>query len=593
VSWQIVVTLALLAAAVVLFASERLRVDLVALLMMTTLMVLGIVSPEDGLAGFANPATVTVASMFVLSAGLLRTGALDRLGDLFTVLAKRHLLLAVAAIMAVIAPLSAFINNTAAVAIFLPVVLAVSRDSGVSASKLLIPLSFASMLGGVCTLIGTSTNVLVSSIAAAHGEEPFGMFEMAPLGLVFLAVGSLYLLTVGVRLLPARRTAAADLTESFGMGDYLTEIELTAEAESVGHGLADSPLVRDLDLDVLQVVRDGRSLGLPTGDTVLAAGDLLRVRCDADCVRALGERPGVGLRPRRKWTDRVLEGEELVLVEAVVLPNTRLDGGTLAGTRFRNVFGATVLALRHRDRLIHEAMSRQRLAAGDTLLLELPRQRLAQVRALPDLAVISEAAQRPLRRRRTLAAVAILAAVVATAASGLLPVAVAAAAGAVLMVLARVLSLEEAYEAMDWKVVFLLAGVLALGAALETTGAASLLSDGLLRTAGGLGAMAVVAAFYLLTSLLTETMSNNATAAVLAPVALVTADTLGVDPRPLLMAVTFAASASFMTPVGYQTNLLVYGPGQYRFADFLRVGTPLNLVFWVLATLLIPRFWPL
>jgi len=592
-SWEIVVTLGLLLTAVVLFASERLRVDLVALAVMAALMVLGIVSPRDGLAGFSNPATVTVASMFVLSAGLLRTGALDRLGDLFTFLARRHLLLAVAAIMGIIAPLSAFINNTAAVAIFLPVVLATSRASGVSASKLLIPLSFASMFGGVCTLIGSSTNVLVSSIAADHGQEPFGMFELAPLGLVMFAVGALYMLTVGVRLLPARRTAEADLTETFGMGDYLTEVELTADAESVGQPLTASPLLRDLDLDVLQVERGGSSLGLPTGDTVLAAGDLLRVRCDAECVRDLGQRPGVVLRPRRKWSDRLLERDEMVLVEAVVLPNTRLDGGTLAGSRFRNVFGATVLALRHRDRLVHEAMSRLRLAAGDSLLLELPRQRLAQLRALPDLAVISETATRELRRGRTLLAVGILAAVVASAATGLLPVAVAAAAGAVLMVLTRVLSLEAAYEAMDWKVIFLLAGVLALGAALEGTGAASLLSDGLLKAAGGLGAMAVVAAFYLLTSLLTETMSNNATAAVLAPVALVTADTLGVDPRPLLMAVTFAASASFMTPVGYQTNLLVYGPGQYRFADFLRVGTPLNLIFWLLATLLIPRIWPL
>lgn len=281
-----------------------------------------------------------------------------------------------------------------------------------------------------------------------------------------------------------------------------------------------------------------------------------------------------------------------MLVEAVIAPNSLLDGKTLRDIRFRNYFGGTVLALRHRGATVHEKMESTTLRAGDVLLVKIRRDHLIHLEEHEAFLVVSEVGLPTFRKSKALPAIAIVAGVVLAAAFNIIPIVSSAIAGAILMILVGCLDLEEAYKAIEWKVIFLLAGVLSLGAALEKTGAAQVVSSVMINAIGAWGPVAVVAAFYLLTSLLTETMSNNATAALLAPIAIITADSLGVDSRPFLMAVTFAASASFMTPVGYQTNTLIYGPGQYKFADFLKIGTPLNVLFWLLATVLIPQFWP-
>jgi di/tricarboxylate transporter len=589
-TFEIVLVLAILAGAVACFATERLPVDLVALLVLSTLLGSGILTPEQAVSGFSNTATVTVAAMFVLSAGLVRTGMVSLLGKRLTVVGRLGLRPTLIALMALIGVVSAFINNTAAVAIFLPIVLGLARDTGISPSKLLIPLSFASMFGGVCTLIGTSTNILVSSIAAQHGLSPFGMFELSPLGLVLFAVGALYLLTAGVRLIPDRR-AGTDLAQSYGMGDYLTEILVLPESPAVGRPLRESPLVRDLDLDVLEIQRGGRLLPAPGAETVLAADDLLRVRCDVRKIRQAEKQEGIVLKSGLKWRDEDLRSSEAALLEAVIVPGSALEGKTLKEAGFRQIYGGTALAIRHRGEVMRERLGMTRLQSGDVLLVEVRRDRVEALKRNPDFVVVSEIGPDEPRRGKLLLALAIVAGVVALAALDLLPIVGSAILGSVLMVLTRCLTLDEAYQAIEWRVVFLLGGILPLGIALETSGAAGLLSSLLVDTIGAWGPLALLSAFYLLTSLLTETMSNNATAALLAPIAISAASSLGVDPRPFLVAVTFAASASFMTPVGYQTNTLIYGPGHYRFADFLRIGTPLNLLFWVIATLLIPRFW--
>lgn len=588
-SFEIVLVLAILAGAVACFATERLPVDLVALLALSALLVSGILTPEQAVSGFSNTATVTVAAMFVLSAGLVRTGVVRLLGKRLTGVGRLGLRPTLIALMALIGVVSAFINNTAAVAIFLPIVLGLARDAGISPSKLLIPLSFASMFGGVCTLIGTSTNILVSSIAAEHGLSPFGMFELSPLGLVLFAVGALYLLTAGVRLIPDRR-AGADLTQSYGMGDYLTEILVLPDSPAVGRLLRESPLVRDLDLDVLEIQRGGRLLPAPGAETVLAANDLLRVRCDVRKIRQAEKQEGIVLKSGLKWRDEDLRASEAALLEAVIVPGSALVGKTLKEAGFRQIYGGTALAIRHRGELMRERLGMTRLRSGDVLLVEVRRDRVEALKRNPDFVVVSEIGMDEPRRGKLLLAVAIVAGVVISATLGL-PIVGSAILGSVLLVLTRCLTLDEAYRAIEWRVVFLLGGILPLGLALEKSGAAGLLSSLLVDTIGAWGPLALLAAFYLLTSLLTEAMSNNATAALLAPIAISAASSLGVDPRPFLVAVTFAASASFMTPVGYQTNTLIYGPGHYRFGDFLRIGTPLNLLFWLIATLLIPRFW--
>lgn len=584
---EILLVLGLVVSAVILFATERLPVDLVALILMAALLLSGIITPEEAIGGFSNPATVTVGAMFILSAGLFRTGMVNLMGVALARLGAKSFWLVVVVMMLTVGVLSAFINNTAAVAIFLPIALGVAQDTGVPAGRLLMPLSFASMFGGVCTLVGTSTNILVSSIAERYGLSPFGMFEMTGLGLIFFGAGSIYMLLIGVRLIPDRK-GAEDLSKLFGIGDYLTEIVLEPEARSVGTVLAESPLLRDISIRSAEVYRDGIRLDDPADRIVLQAGDHLKIRCDLETFRKLQERKGITLRHERDEEG----GEEKELVEAVIASGSTLDGRSLKQARFRSRYGLTALAIRHRGLVMREHLEEMPLRAGDVLLFEMERHHLDQLREDKTFVLVSQVELPTFRKSRMVIAFAIVAGVVVAAATGVVPIVAGAIIGCILMVLTRCLTREEAYGAINWQVIFLLAGVLTLGTALEKSGAAWLLAGYLVEMVGSFGPAALVSALYLTTSLLTEMMSNNASAALLAPIAIAAAETLGVDSRPFLMAITFAASASFMTPVGYQTNTLIYGPGQFRYADFLRVGTPLNILFWVLATIFIPRFWP-
>jgi len=574
-----------------LFSWGRLTVDLVALIVMATLLLLGLVSPEQGITGFSNTATVTVGAMFILSAGLYRSGAVNFVGVMLTRLGRSSMWLALVLVMVGAGAVSAFMNNTAAVAIFLPIVVGAAKSLDVSPGRLLMPLSFASMFGGVCTLIGTSTNILVSSIAEEHGLPAIGMFEMLRLGLIFFAAGTVYMIVFGVRMLPDRRPEGF-LGERYGMAEYLVEVVVGPDAKSVGHPIGTSPLVQELKVDVLDLIRGETRIPFPPAALVIEAGDILRLRANVAEVSALQERQGLTIRPRQRWTIRRLEDGPTVRMEVILAPGSRLEARTLRESRFAATYGAMVLAIRQRGRVMHADLENTRLQAGDALLVEAPSLAVDTLRQSGDFVLVSELQEPKFRRSKIVPAVAIISAVVGTAALGILPILVGAIAGCVLMVLTRCLSLDEAYQAIDWKVIFLLAGILTLGHAMENTGTATYLARLMVTGVGGLGPVALVAAFYLLTTLLTEMMSNNATAVLLAPVAIATADSLGIDARPLLMAVAFAASASFMTPMGYQTNTMILTPGQLRYRDFLRVGTPLNLMFWVLATFFIPRFWP-
>jgi len=587
---EVVIVLAFVAGAIILFATEKLPADLVSIIVMAGLILSGVITPEEGLDGFSHPATVTVAAMFILSAGLYRTGAVNFLGAKVVQVGKKNFWFALLLLMATAGTFSAFINDTAVVAILIPVVLGLARELKVSPGKLLMPLSFSALFGGTCTLIGTSTNILVSSLAVKHGQPPFGMFEFTPFGVIILVAGILYMFFIGVRLIPERKVEE-DLRKQFGIGDYLVEIVLEPEARSVGKVLADSPLLQDIAIRSVDVFRNGERIQETSAQIVLMAGDHLKVRCDLENFRKLQERRGISLRQEQE-TEGAVKGEETFLVEAVIATGSTLDGRSLKQARFRSRYGLTALAVRHRGLVMRENLEEMQLRAGDVLLFEMERHHLDQLREDKTFVLVSEAEYPVFRKRRMAIAIAIIALVVACSALGYVPILVGAVIGCVLMVLFRCLTLEEAYGAVQWKVVFLLGGVLALGKALEKSGAALLLANTLVETVGGLGPRALVSAFYLMTSIMTELMSNNATAALLVPIAIAVAELYGVDARPFLMAVTYAASAAFMTPVGYQTNTLIYSLGHYRYADFLRVGTPLNLMFWILATILIPWFWP-
>lgn len=591
---EIALVYGLVVLALVLFAMDRLPVDAVAMGILVALAVSGLVSPTQALAGFSNVATVTVAAMFVLSAGLRRTGALAGVGNQLARLGQRSELLAVSVMMVVVAVVSGFINNTAAVAIFIPVVIELAQRMQVSPSRLLIPLSFASMFGGVSTLIGTSTNLLVDAIAAERGLERFGMFEFTPLGLALFAVGFVYLLATHRRIPPRRPAEEEDLTERFDVGSYLARIQLDTGGPGVGTPLGDGELTEAFDLDVIDVERDGDTTAGTAGQLVLAAGDVLRVRGTVDALRRASETDGVLLveATGQRKLDAAITTRDDTLVEAVLAPDSTLDGRTVDEVDLAARHGAQALGLRQAGRLRHD-LPEIHLRSGDTLLLKIDRDRLPNLQADEDFIVVSEVETTALRTSRLPWALAIVAVVVGLAATGTLPIVAAALAGALAMVAIGALTGEEAYEAINWKVIFLLAGVIPLGTALETSGGAELLADTIVTNLSGLGPVAVLAGIFLATQLLTEVISNNASAVLFAPIAIGTAETLGADPRPFLFAVTVAASMSFMTPIGYQTNTMIYGPGQYRFTDFTRIGGPLNLLVLLVSVLLIPRIWPL
>jgi len=585
------IVIVLLVLALVLFASERIGTDLTALIIMGVLLLTGILTPAEGLSGFSNPATVTVAAMFVISAALRSTGAVSFLALLSTHVFGKGYWTGVISSMVLIGVMSAFINNTPVVAVFIPVLLSVSQKTAISPSRLLMPISFASMFGGLCTLVGTSTNILVSTIAADHGYPPFSMFEFTALGALFFLAGLLYMIAVGARLIPVRDVESS-LTRRYAMADYLTDVVLLPDAPSVGERVEDSRLVRDLDVDVLEVIRDGERLHENVADTRLAAGDVLRLRVDVRQIQRLKNSVGCAVRGDKALRDEDFDADQLALMEVIIAPNAPLAGRTIRGARFRNTYEATALALRHRGELLHGGFRDTRLSAGDALLLEVPRSNMDRILRDPDFVVASEVEVPRPRRSRLVPALLITAGVILAATFDILPIVTAAVAGAVLLVLSRSISLEEVYRAIEWKVIFLLGGIISLGIAMEKTGLALLLSGALIDVIGDLGPLALLAALYLVTTLLTGVMSNNATAILIAPIAIAAAEAVGVSARPMLIAVTFAASASFMTPVGYQTNTMIYGVGEYRFADFLKVGTPLTLLFWILAVLLIPVFFP-
>jgi di/tricarboxylate transporter len=590
-SFEIGLVFAVAICAVVLFVTEKLPVDLIAMLIMASLLILGIITPQEGISGFSNKATVTVAAMFIISAGLFKTGAVSYLGRVTTLVFKKNYWLGLITVMVAVGFFSAFINNTPVVAVFIPILLGVAKEIKASASKLLMPMSFASMFGGVCTLIGTSTNILVSSIAEEKGQPAFSMFEIAPLGLIVFAAGMVYMLLLGIRLIPERRSEG-DLIESFNLQEYIAEVVLLENAASVGHTIRDAPITKEIDIAILAIERDDQTIAVPPPDFVLREGDVLRVRCDLEEFKKIQSRSGVLFKSQFKWSEEDIETTEIKLVEAVVAPGSEFVGKSLNDLQFYERFGVTVLAIRHRGKLMRVRISDTKLSAGDAMLLEVKTERYHQLLQNPSFVIISEIDQPVYRKSKLIPALLIVVGVISTATLGIAPIVVSSIVGAILLVLVGCLRMDEAYQAVEWRIIFLLAGVLTLEAAMENSGAAPLISSTIISVVSSWGGLvALLSAFYLMTFIFTEMMSNNATAALLTPIAIATANTLQVSPRPFLVAVMFAASASFMTPVGYQTNTLIYGPGQYKFADFLRVGTPLNLIMWVLATIFIPVFW--
>ncbi|HEX5756174.1 MAG TPA: SLC13 family permease [Arenimonas sp.] len=582
-------TLAVLVGSVYLFVSEKLSVDVVAMLVLASLLVLGLVTPAEALSGFSSEATITVAAMFVLSAGLYHTGALASIGRL---LARVHRpWLFVLLLMVLVGPISAFVNNTAAVAVFLPLVLAATAANRQSPSQVLIPLSYAAQMGGVCTLIGTSTNLLVNSLAKDLGHPGFGLFDFTPLGLICMGVGFVYLLLMRRWLLPHH--PPAPLAEAYELGKYLTELRVMSGSPLIGKSVADAQLGEKYAVYVLELLRGVEKHWSPRAEQ-LRENDVLLVRGNWEKLSQLKKDAGLEIVPEfdlnaPEFGDR--EGQRLL--EVMLPPGSPLVGKSLMQAQFQRQYNATALALHRRGEVVREKLREIELSVGDALLLMCPGSEIETLRGSSHFVVLNERGDRQYPRSKALLAVAIMAAAIALAGFGVLPIVASSILGGIALVATRCIGNDQAYQAVDWRVIVLLAGVIPLGIAMQKSGLAQGIADGAVYLVGGFGPLAVLGAIYLITALLTSVMSNNAAAVLLTPIAWATAVSLDVSPTPYLVAVLFAASTAFATPIGYQTNTMVYNAGNYRFADFFRIGLPLNIIFVVLAVWLIPEFFPL
>jgi di/tricarboxylate transporter len=580
------ITLVVLVGAVVLFVSEKLPVDVVALLILGSLLVSGVVSPNEALSGFSSPATLTVAAMFVLSAGLQRSGTLRGVGELLARVRWPWLLGLL--MMLLVAFTSAFINNTAIVAIFLPLVISAVVARGLSPSKFLIPLSFAAQFGGVCTLIGTSTNLLVDSLARQAGQPGFALFEFASLGLWFVLAGILYMLVAQRFLLPD--LGIPDSAADDHRGRYLVELRVPEKSSVIGRAGSVAIPVEAKDVFLLENFRDGRPLAQPRAETIMA-GDRLLIRGDWNEVQRVR-------RDLQLHHDRVARdldgdpGDTRVHAEVMIAPGSPLAGKSLVQLRFGHVYRVRVHGMQRSGPQPRQPLDHIPLAVGDILLVDATASALEDLRSDPGVLLIGQREQPRVDLRRALLSLLIMAGAIGVAVLGWMPIVASSLLGCAALVMLRCLRPEEAYAAIDWRVIVLLAGVLPLGIALQKSGGADWVAQHALGWLSGYGPLVMLAAIYLLTATMTEVMSNNAAAVLVVPIAISTAEAMGVDAKPFLVAVAFAASTSFATPVGYQTNTMVYTAGGYRFADFPKIGIPLNLLFWAMAVLLIPRYFP-
>ena len=594
---EIAIVLGVITLMFILFVMELFPLDVTALSILAVVLVLGYISPEEAISGFANPAVITIALLFVLSHALQKSGILEYMVIRLNKLTERSRFLGLFVFLISVALASAFVNNTAIVAIFIPLTIRLAQKYNLSPSKLLMPLSYIAIIGGTLTLVGTSTNLLVNSIYinSISSSPPLGMFEFAKFGLVMLVIGMAYLLIAVPFLIPSR-TVTSSLTKSYHMGGYLTELKVSAESPLVGRTCKERAVNKNYDITVLDILRDGKLISKNIRDTFIHPEDILFVRGSLENFLRMKEVEKVTMLTDEKLTQDELIHDDNTLVECLITNQTDLVGKSLMEINFRRRFGSFILAIRREGEILRKKIAHVVLQAFDTLLIYGPIEKIKELSDSGDFIVLGEIEATLQKHKYWWVSVAVIFCAVILAALGIVPILKGALIGAIFLLVIKVITANEAYQSINWQVIVLIAALIPLGIVIQKSGTAFWIGTVLNDIANAFNPLIrptiMLSLVYLVTIILTEMTSNAATAIIMTPIAISAAQQMGLDPRTFVFAVCFAASASFITPIGYQTNLMVYGPGGYKFTDYVRMGLPLAIVLWCIATWLIPILWP-
>ena len=589
-SIDLIITFCIIGVGVFLFVKDYFSIDTTSILIRAMFIVAGVLNPEEGFSGFNHPATLTLGCIFVVSGGVFNSGILDGLSHRIIKLAKIHYLIALVVFCLITAMFSAFINDTAVVALMLPIALTVCRETNISPAKLLMPISFAALFGGTCTLIGTSTNILVSSYAEKYGLEEFGMFEFSGAAICLLVVGFAYMFIIGPFLLPKRKDEDNELTKK--AEQYITELTVEEGCADINKPIIKSKLVIDFNVNILSIMREG-SLRYDLGpETILLKDDVLKVVVPPQTLHRLLDIKGYKVRGSKRIKNPEVKSDNYNVYEVIIPFGSSLAEGSLKSLRFNRRYNMSVLAIRQRGEIILDKLSSVKLMEGDMLLVLGQKEEIKNLESKKLVVTLSEYQKKKTNFRKAIPAVLIGIGVVLAASLNLTSILISAMVGALLMVLTGTLKPIEAYNAVEWKVIFMMAGVLSMGTALEKTGGAKLIADFIQSTLGQYDPHITLSLLYLVTFISTNLISSKATAALLTPVVISLSSIMEISERPFLVAVMFACSLTFMTPMSYPTNTMVYAPGNYIFNDFLKFGTPLNLIIWIAASFIIPYFFP-
>ncbi len=585
---ELYITVGIIAVGILLFIKDYFSIDTTSILIMALFIVSGVLRPEEGFSGFNHPATLTLGCMFVVSAAVFKSGLINGLSASIVKIARIHYIVALIAFCLIAAIFSAFVNDAAVVAILIPLALSVCRDTGIVPSKLLIPISFAALFGGTCTLIGTSTNILVSSISEKSGLEAFGMFEFSMPALCLLAIGLVYLFVIAPFLLPKRN--ATQEAEFISVEQYSAEIILLKGNRDINKTIENSELTKTFNAQIVTINRDDEALSVFDRDTTLQENDKIKIVVGPRKLSQIKANPFYLIVGQKEVESA--HAVSKTLFETMVPIDSSLAGNSLKGISFRNLYNCSVLAIRQRNEVLQENLSEVTIKAGDMLLINGTKDEISELVKNKVVILLSELAVQKVNYKKAIPALLIAVGVVSAAALNITSILISSMIGCLLLVTTTVLKPKEAYDAIEWKVIFMMAGVLSMGTALEKTGGAELISEFVFTNFGLLDPRITLSLIFLVTFLSTNILSSKATAALMAPIVIALAAAMQISEKPFLIAVMFACSLTFMTPVSYPTNTMVYGPGHYKFNDFLKVGTPLNIIIWIAASFIIPYFFP-